>query len=87
MELCFRIFLFILMLGPIIIATLILIFMSLTANIFTLVYFILFGWCCEIKLCSDPHGPFIEKTLKKPWTLIKNLFDKISDFLEGDDDD
>ena len=83
MECILRVFLFILMLGPVLVATLVLFSIAITTNCFTLIYFILFGWCCEIKICSECHGPFIEEALIKPWTLLKKLWDKISNFLEG----
>ena len=85
MECILRAFLFILMLGPILVDILVLFSIAVTANCFTLAYFILFGWCCEIKICSESqcHGPFIEEALIKPWTLLEKLWDKISNFLEG----
>ena len=83
-----KIFLFIIMLGPMLFVTLLLTLIGLIANSFTLLYFMLIGWICELELCEDCencdcrcHGPFIEKTLIIPYEPLKRLCKKISFFL------
>ena len=82
MNCILKIFLSILMFGPVLVVTILLTVLALIANCFTLIYFILFGWFCEVKICQDAcHGPFIADTLYTPWTLLIKFCEKISNFL------
>ena len=82
MNCILKVFITLLILGPILIVALILSIIAIIANIFTLLYFVLFGWFCEVKICDDCcHGPFISKTLYKPRTLLITFGGKIIDFI------
>ena len=82
MNCILKIFLSILILGPVLVVTILLTVLALIANCSTLLYFILFGWFCEVKICQDAcHGPFIVDTLYTPWTLLIKFCEKISNFL------
>ena len=81
-EICdtfLKIFLTILLFTPFLVITLIIITISLVANILTLLYFTLFGWLCELDFCNC-HGPFIIESLSAPWEILINFYKKIYEF-------
>ena len=64
-------FLFLLMIGPCIVIACLLIVIGIIGNLFTLYYFILFGWMCKVGLC-DYCGKVSVKGFKASWKpLIK----------------
>ena len=64
-------FLFLLMIGPCIVIACLLIVIGIIGNLFTLYYFILFGWMCKVGLC-DYCGKVSVKGFKVSWKpLIK----------------
>ena len=82
MNCILKIFLSIIIFGPVLVVTILLIALALIANCFTLLYFILFGWFCEVQICKDAcHGPFIADALYSPWKLLIAFWEKISNFL------
>ena len=77
-----KVFLFIMMFGPMLFVTILLTLIGLIANCFTLLYFMIFGWICELEYCeSEFHGPFIEEALIKPYEPLKSLCKKVGAFL------
>ena len=74
-------FLFILIIGPILAVSVLLTTMAIIANIFTLLYFVLLGWFCEVEIC-DCHGRFIVDALKKPWLPLICFIEKIYNFFK-----
>ena len=80
MNCALKILLVILMFGPASFVAIILILLALIANCFTLTYFMLCGWTCEIELLKC-HDPCIEGALKKPWKMFCSFSQKIHDFI------
>ena len=78
-DIFFKIFLFILIIGPVLAVTVLLIAMALVANAFTLLYFILLGWFCEFGICRC-HDKFIIDCLKKPWNPLFIFVEKVFNF-------
>lgn len=78
-DIFFKIFLFILIIGPVLAVSVLLIAMALVANAFTLLYFILLGWFCEFGICGC-HDKFIIDTLKKPWNPLFCFVEKVFNF-------
>lgn len=76
-----KVFLFIIMLGPVIAVAIILTVMAIIANIFTVLYFCLIGWFCEVGIC-DCHDKFIVKALSAPWIPLIEFSKKIILFLK-----
>ena len=79
----FKIFLFVLMLGPMLIPLTILLVCGLIANIVIIIYFALIGWICEAGLL-DWHEKFIAESLSKPWYPLKSFFNAICKFCDTD---
>ena len=79
----FKIFLFLLMLGPMLIPLTILLVCGLIANIVIIIYFSLIGWICEAGLL-DWHEKFIAESLSKPWYPLKSFFTAICNFFDTD---
>ena len=74
-----KVFVFLLILGPIIAVTTILSASAVIFDSFVLVYFTLIGWVCELKI-TDCHGIFLVERLKCPWKPLITFFEKIKDF-------
>ena len=74
-----KIFLFIIIIGPVLAVSALLTAIAFVANIFTLLYFSLIGWLCEAEIC-ECHGKFIIEALKKPWTPLYYVVKKIYKF-------
>jgi hypothetical protein len=69
------------MLGPVIAVAIILTVMAIIANIFTVLYFCLIGWFCEVGIC-DCHDKFIVNALSAPWIPLIEFSKKIIKFLK-----
>ena len=78
-DCAFKIFIFLVILGPIAAVTAILFSLSVVLDSLVLVYFALIGWLCEIKICNC-HAPFLVKGLKCPWEALIIFFEKLKDF-------
>ena len=50
--------------------------MSITVNVFVLLYFALIGWICEVKIC-DCHEEFLVEKLRCPWLILIAFAKKI----------
>ena len=82
MNCVLKIFVSILLLIPVLVVSILLSVLAIIVNCFTIIYFILIGWTCEVKICvCCCHGPFIEGALKCPWNLLINFWKKICNFL------
>jgi len=73
----FKIFVFLILLGPLIIAVLALLLMAIIADIFVMIYFTTFGWIGEIGYKGCIHGEFLVKALSSPWKPLFILFLKV----------
>ena len=85
-QTCFKIFILLILLGPLIVASLVLFGIAILGDILVILYFFLCGWCSEIQLC-DCGGccrPFLVKGLTTPWKPICLLFYKLCEFLNKD---
>ena len=80
-EIIFKIFIFLILIGPVLGVTAILTAMSITVNVFVLVYFALIGWTCEANIC-DCHGEFLLKKLRCPWLILCDFAEKIVNFFQ-----
>ncbi len=80
-EIMFKIFIFLILIGPVLGVTAILIAMSITVNVFVLSYFALIGWTCEAQIC-DCHGEFLLKKLRCPWLILCDFATKIVEFFQ-----
>ena len=80
-DCAFKVFVFLLILGPIIAVTTILSASAVIFDSLVLVYFTLIGWVCELKIC-DCHGIFLVEMLKCPWRPLITFFEKIKNFYE-----
>jgi len=78
-DCAFKIFIFFVILGPIVAVTAILFSLSVALDSLILVYFALIGWTCEIKIC-DCHDRFLVEGLKWPWKALIILFKRLKDF-------
>ena len=78
-DCAFKIFIFFVILGPIVAVTAILFSLSVAFDSLVLVYFALIGWMCEIKIC-DCHEPFLVKGLMCPWEVLVKFFKKLKEF-------
>ena len=77
-DILFKIFIFILIFGPVLSVAVLLTLMALVANVFTLLYFSLIGWLCEAGICTDDcHEKFIVNALKKQWEPLFIYVEKI----------
>ena len=77
-DYAFRVFIFIIILAPMIISTIILFIMTFLVDTFILLYFALLGWIIEINKCSD-RGCFVD-ALKCPWKIMVDFFKKLETF-------
>ena len=88
-DIFFKVFLFVLIVGPVLVVAVLLVAMALVANAFILLYFILLGWFCEFGICKC-HDKFIIDCLKKPWNPLFIFVAKVFNFfttpLIGSDD-
>ena len=80
-EIIFKIFIFLIIIGPILGVTAILTAMSITVNVFVLSYFALIGWTCEVKIC-DCHREFLVEKLICPWIILCDFAEKIIKFFK-----
>ena len=78
-DIIFKIFIFFIIIGPILVVTATLLAMSITVNVFVLLYFVLIGWICEVKIC-DCHGVFLVEKLRCPWLILCAFAEKIVKF-------
>ena len=77
---CFlKIFIFLLIIGPIIAVTSILFISAVIIDSFILVYFALIGWLCELKIW-DCHDVFLVEKLRCPWKPLFTFYEKIKNF-------
>ena len=81
-DIIFKIFIFLIIIGPILGVTAILTAMSITVNVFVLLYFVLFGWMCEVNIC-DCHGQFLIEFLRCPWLILITFAEKIINFFKN----
>ena len=64
-------FLFLLMIGPCVVIACLLIVIGIIGNLFTLYYYIIFGWMCKVGICNY-CGKVSVKGFKASWKpLIK----------------
>ena len=81
---CFlKIFLFLLIIGPMLIPFFILLSFGIIANILIMIYFVLFGWLCEIEIVGC-HGKFLSESLSKPWYPLKSFLEALCKFCDMD---
>ena len=76
-ECAFKIFIFILILGPIIVITGVLGIFALSYDFCIIIYFIIIGWSCELGFCYC-HGQFLIYRLIYPWFFLKRFCRKIN---------
>ena len=81
-DIIFKIFIFLIIIGPILGVTATLTAMSITVNVFVLLYFALIGWICEVKIC-DCHGVFLVEKLRCPWLILIAFAEKIINFFKN----
>ena len=75
-ECAIKIFIFILILGPIIIVTVVLGIIALIYNFCVLLYFVIIGWSCELGFINY-HGQFLIVKLICPWFILIRFYRKI----------
>ena len=81
-DIIFKIFIFLIIIGPILGVAATLTAMSIIFNVFVLSYFALIGWICEVKIC-DCHGEFLVKGLRCPWLILIAFAEKIINFFKN----
>ena len=52
---------------------------GIIANVFVIIYFVLFEWLCEIEKVGC-HGRFLSESLSKPWYPLKNFLEQYANF-------
>ena len=80
-DIIFKIFIFLIIIGPILGVAATLTAMSIIVNVFVLSYFALIGWTCEAKIC-DCHGEFLLERLRCPWLILCDFADKSVKFFQ-----
>ena len=81
-DIIFKIFIFLIIIGPILGVAATLTAMSIIVNVFVLSYFALIGWICEVKIC-DCHGEFLVDCLRCPWLILIAFAEKIINFFKN----
>lgn len=76
----FKIFISLIIIGPIIAVACILFAIGIIADVFVLLYFALIGWFAELNICNCCHGKFLVNGLRNPWTPLVTFIKKIYKF-------